>query len=155
MSREHTSFYADAVRDVYIQFPSEDPMSAEPGICGELEKIMYGTLDAAERWGEHYAASLINSGCLRGIASPCHFYHSGKDIWLLVHGDGFVVAARQAGRDYTERSLQNACEIKVDIACPESQDPKEIKILGRVLTFTPKGIKYEGAPAIWKKPYTN
>ena len=55
VSRAH--FYADVVRDVYIQLPEEDPRSKEPGICGKLEKTMYGTLDAAERWGEHYATT--------------------------------------------------------------------------------------------------
>ena len=44
-------FYADAVRDVYIQLPDEDPRSGEPGVSGKLEKTMYGTLGAAERWG--------------------------------------------------------------------------------------------------------
>ena len=53
VSRAH--FYADAVRDAYIQLPEEDHRSSEEGICGKLEKTMYGTLDAAERWGEHYA----------------------------------------------------------------------------------------------------
>ena len=98
VSRAH--FYADAVRDVYIQLPAEDPRSEEPGACSKLEKTMYGTLDAAERWGEHYAATLTKAGFLRGTASPCHFYHPGKDIWLLVHGDDFVTVARRAGREY-------------------------------------------------------
>ena len=95
VSRAH--FYADAVRDVYIQLPEEDPESQHPGKCGKLEKTMYGTLDAAERWAEHYAATLCAAGFIRGTASPCHFYHPGKDIWVLVHGDNFVIVARQAG----------------------------------------------------------
>ena len=144
VSRAH--FYADAVRDVYIQLPAEDPRSGEPGVCGKLEKTMYGTLDAAERWGEHYAATLTKVGSLQGTASPCHFYHPGRDIWLLVHGDDFVTVARQAGREYTQQVLSDAYEIKVDIAGPEPEDPKEIKILGRIVTFTPEGIQYEPDP---------
>ena len=46
-------FYANAVRDVFIQLPSEDPHSSTPGVCGKLEKTMYGTLDAAEQWANH------------------------------------------------------------------------------------------------------
>ena len=68
-------FYADAVRDVYIQLPDEGPRSGEPGTCRNLEKTMYA---AAERWGEHYAATLTKAGFNRGTASPCHFHHPGK-----------------------------------------------------------------------------
>jgi len=112
---------------------------------------MYGTLDAAERWGEHYAATLTNAGFKRGIASPCHFHRPEKDIWLLVHGDDFVVVARQAGRDYIEQTLKSVYEVKVDIAGPEAQDPKEIKILGRIVTFTPEGVQYEPDPGHMEK----
>ena len=49
VSRAH--FYARAEREVYIQLPPEDPRSGEKDICGKLLKTMYGTLDAAERWG--------------------------------------------------------------------------------------------------------
>ena len=52
VSRAH--FYADAVRDV-VRLPSEDPKTKQPGVCGKLRKTMDGSLDAAQRWGEHYA----------------------------------------------------------------------------------------------------
>ena len=54
-SRAHV--YATAVRDVFIQLPSEDPHSATPGACGKLEKTMYGTRDAVEQWANHYVCS--------------------------------------------------------------------------------------------------
>ena len=53
VSRAH--FYADAVRDVYVRLPDEDPKAKQPGVCGKLRKTMHGSLDAAQRWGEHYA----------------------------------------------------------------------------------------------------
>ena len=53
VSRAH--FYADAVRDVYVRLPDEDPKAKQPGVCGKLRKTMYGSLDVAQRWGEHYA----------------------------------------------------------------------------------------------------
>ena len=51
VSRAH--FYADAVRRVFIELPESDPMSANRDMVGELQKTMYGTLDAAEQWGIH------------------------------------------------------------------------------------------------------
>ena len=144
VSRAH--FYATAVRDVFIQLPSEDPHSTTPGVCGKLEKTMYGTLDAAEQWANHYAATLTKAGFVRGTASPCHFYHASKDIWMLVHGDDFVTVARAKGRAYVEKTLRSQYEIKVDIAGPEAQDPKELKVLGRIITYEAHGITYEADP---------
>ena len=72
------------------------------------------------------------------------FYHPGKDIWLLVHGDEFLAVARQAGRDYTKQIFSDAYEIKADVAGPEPNEPKEIKILGHIVT--PDGIQYQPDP---------
>ena len=71
VSRAH--FYADAVRDVYVRLPDEDPKAKQPGVCGNLRKTMYGSLDAAQRWGEHYAQVLETGGIFprRGISVPC------------------------------------------------------------------------------------
>ena len=38
-------FHAKATRDVYIELPDEDH---EEGMCGELNKSLYGTRDAAQ-----------------------------------------------------------------------------------------------------------
>ena len=43
VSRAH--FYADAVRDVRVPLPDEDPESIEPSIRRKLRKTMYGSLD--------------------------------------------------------------------------------------------------------------
>ena len=75
VSRAH--FYADAVRDVYVLLPDEDPNEKQSGVCGKLRKTMYGSLDAAQRWGEHYAQVLEAGGFSRGVASPCHFFREG------------------------------------------------------------------------------
>ena len=48
VNRAH--FYADAVRDVCIPLPDEDPKAKQPGVCGKLRKTMYGSLVAAQRW---------------------------------------------------------------------------------------------------------
>ena len=134
------------MRDVFIQLPAEDPHSSSPGVCGKLQKTMYGTLDAAEQWASHYSATLRKAGFAQGAASPCHFYHRERDVWLLVHGDDFVVVARRAGREYTEKTLRDVYDIKVDIAGPEPSDAKEVKILGRIISYGHRGISYEPDP---------
>ena len=65
VSRAH--FYADAVRDEHVRLPDEDPLAKEPGVRGKQRKMMYGSLDAAQRWGEHYAQVLEAGAFIRGV----------------------------------------------------------------------------------------
>ena len=81
-----------AVRDVYVRLPDEDPKAKQPGVCGKLRKTMYGSLDAAQRWGENHAQVWETGGFSRGVASPCHFFHKGLQTYILVHGDDFCIA---------------------------------------------------------------
>ena len=92
VSRAH--FFADAVRDVYVRLPDEDPKAKQPGVSGKLRKTMYGSLDAAQRWREHYAQVWETGGFSRGAASPCHFFHKDLETYILVHGDCTEFAAR-------------------------------------------------------------
>ena len=120
VSRAH--FYAHAVRGVFIELQREDPRSVDGVTCGRLLKTMYGTLDAAEQWGLHYARTLIDAGFVQGTASPCHFVHHRLGIWVVVHGDDFLVVARGTGRRYFEKIIRTAYEVKVSVAgpCPEN-----------------------------------
>ena len=75
-------FQADAIRDVYVELPEED---YEEGMCGKLIKSMYGTRDAAHNWEIEYSGFMEEVGFMRGIASPCVFCHSDRDIRVVVH----------------------------------------------------------------------
>ena len=87
VSRAHS--YADAVRDVHVRLPDEDPKAKQPGVCGKLRKTMYGSLDAAQRRREHHGQVWEVGGFPRGVASPCHFFHKGLQTYIMVHGDDF------------------------------------------------------------------
>ena len=80
-------FYAKARRDVYVKLPPEDQ---EEGMCGKLNKAMYGTRDAAQNWEEEYCEALINMGFSHGQSSPCVFYHKKRNLRVVVHGDDFT-----------------------------------------------------------------
>ena len=110
VSRAH--FYADAGRDVYVRVPDEDPKAKQPGVCGKLRKTMYGSLDAAERWGEHYAQVFEEGGFSGGVSSPCHFFHKGLQTYILVHGDDFfIVGRRREGRKHALSLLRSAYDL--------------------------------------------
>ena len=68
-------FHAPARRDVQIELPEED---WEEGMCGKLDKSMYGTRDAAQNWEEEYSEFMLSIGFRRGLASPCVFYHQAS-----------------------------------------------------------------------------
>ena len=109
VSRAH--FYAEAVREVYIELPKEDPRSQDPDAVGRLSRTMYGTLDAAERWGLHYTAKLLEAGFLQGQASPCLFRHPVHHTVVLVHGDDFIAVGRKKGArahlEHAEETLRD------------------------------------------------
>ena len=92
VSRAH--FYAQSVREGFIQLPPEDPRFGQPDVCGKLLRTMYGTLDAAERWSDHDSTILKSAGFVQCQASPCHFMHPGWGAHLVVHGDDFIFVAR-------------------------------------------------------------
>ena len=146
MSGAH--FYAKAEREVYTQLPSEDPRSHEKDVCGRLLRTMYGTLDAADRWAEHYSAILVASGFQRGKASPCQFYHEAWGVRLMVHGDDFVIVAQQAGRDKTMALLQKHFELKYSTAGPKEGMPKELRVLGRIAVCHQWGWSLEADPCL-------
>ena len=144
VSRAH--FYAKAVREVYIELPAEDPRSKDGQFCGRLLKTMYGTLDAADRWADLYSKVLFAAGFRRGKASPCHFWHPKLDVWILVHGDDFFCVSRRHGLDHTHKTLAAAFELKKEVIGPEPTDQKELKVLGRIVTYTSSGITCEADP---------
>ena len=52
-------FFAKAKREVYVDLADED---AEPGMCGRLNKSMYGTRDAAHNWEIEYSDFMSSIG---------------------------------------------------------------------------------------------
>ena len=88
VSRAH--FYADAVRDVYVPLPDEDPKAKQPGVCvvncerrctvlwmlpnvGENTMLRFGRReDFPEAWLLRVTSSI-----------------KGLQTYILVHGDDF------------------------------------------------------------------
>ena len=142
------NFYARSVREVYIQLPPEDPRSGERDVCGRLLRTMYGTLDAAERWADHYGRILMSQGFERGAASPCHFHHPGWGVSLMVHGDDFIIVAKRVGRERTLKLLEDQFELKHDTIGPIANSPKELRVLGRIITWHDWGWTLEADPSL-------
>jgi len=125
-------FYAPAKRDVYIKLPKEDE---EEGLCGRLLKSTHGTGDASMNWEEEYVRFMLSAGFIRGQSRPCLFYHPGKDIRAVVHGDDFKT---QIERIY-------AIDFKAKLG-PQEGDTKVVRLLNRVIEWKHDGIYMESDP---------
>ena len=83
---------------------------------------------------------------MQGKANLCHFYHAAKDIWLLVHGDDFVSCADEGAQAWLKKVLSDEYEIKHQIAGEAKHLAKELKVLGRVITYQDGGLSCEADP---------
>ena len=88
----------------FVEFPPE--FGAAPGMCGLLERHMYGTRRAADGWQEEYS-KMINAGFIQGMASPCVFHHPTRNIVCSVYGDDFTAAGPKPELDWFEATSRN------------------------------------------------
>ena len=140
-------FHARATRDVYAQLQAEDMAAGESQMCGKLNYSMYGTLDAAQNWQAECSQRLIESGFVRGTASPCVFHHVVLGIRTLVHGDDYVSVGQPDQLKWLEGQLQQKCKIKTQILGPGPDHLRELKVLNRILIWNgSKGVIYEADP---------
>ena len=65
--------YGSTPRDIYIELPDEDPMSADKDYVGKLLKAMYGTRDAPAVWQEEVRKLLVANGFTQSRINPCVF----------------------------------------------------------------------------------
>ena len=100
---------AQARREVYVELPEEDQ---EEGMCGKLVKSMYGTRDAAQNWEEEYCGFMEELGFVRGVSSPCVFFHEERDMRAVIHGDDFTLLADAKHLDWFKVKIGNKFEVK-------------------------------------------
>ena len=49
---------------------------------------------AASKWDREYSGTLVDAGFAVGQVTSCAFYHPGRDVRIVVHGDDFVACGR-------------------------------------------------------------
>jgi hypothetical protein len=136
--------HATTVRDVFVELP---PEIRRPGVCARLRRCLYGTRDAPARWEAFLAAELKKHGFSQGVASPCCFCHGARDLRCVVHGDDFVFVGPDAELVWVQERMQESFLVKVVGRLGGDQnDLKEIRVLNRILRWTPAGISYEADP---------
>ena len=89
---------------------------------------MYGTRDAAMNWSTEYGETLKAAGYVQGKTSPCLFFHKGKNVTVMVHGDDFVAVGDPEHLESTKAALSNKYKIKTEVLGSAAKDAKEVGI---------------------------
>ena len=67
-----------------------------------------------------------------------------RDLWVVIHGDGFTALGRDRDLDWYRRGIQERFKTKVKGRLgPEESDLKEMRVLNRVVQWGEDGIRYE------------
>ena len=104
---------------------------------------MYGTRDASQNWENAYAAFMREIGFKQGKSTPCVFYHEYRGVRAVAHGDDFTVLGPTQGLDWFLEKIGGRYAVKYRGRLgPEQEDDKVIRILNRIVEWSPEGIRY-------------
>ncbi len=134
-------FYGKARRRVFVELDEEDRKKHGSDKCGLLLRSMYGTQDASAIWQDDYCELLGESGFCRGRCNGAVFYHPGRGIRILVHGDDFVVLTDcQEDLDWFESIIKSRYEYKKLANLGWAQgDDRTATVLNRIITLVDDG----------------
>ena len=137
ISRAHP--HAKMRRDLWIALPDEDPRSKEPGVCGKLERCLYGTRDAGQRF-EAFTHEVMTGKLefLNGLWSPCIFKHKRDNVLVFVYGDNFVAKGTREKLRWFHDSLSQHMLVKLEgILGPGEDEQRELLCLNRIFRWVP------------------
>ena len=91
------------------------------------------------------ADHLVSIGFVRDVSNPCVFYHSGRSIRTVVHGDDYASVASLSELSWLRDRLEARFEMKTVMVGHSTAEKveKEGNILNRVIRATPDGWEYE------------
>ena len=97
---------SDVLRELYVEPP---PEANEPqDIVWRLQRVMYGTRDAAAAWEREWTKTLNSVGFKSGVSNPALLHCETLDASMVVHGDDYNEALSEV-----ERAMSDHYTIKV------------------------------------------
>ena len=88
----------------------------------------------------------MDMGFEKGSSPPCTFCHPQKHICLTVHGDDFVSEGNYKALSWMDCMLRKHFEVQTEIMGADPGLVKEMRLLNRLVTWTPRGIMSEPDP---------
>ena len=136
-------FEAPVNRKICVELPDECKEGMEGDMVGLLQRSLYGTRDAAANFQVEVRKFMQQLGFRVGRYNASTFYHVGRQLRTLVHGDDFVTVGDKQGVDWLRRELEHRFEIKTAMIGHGHHENREGRILNRVLRATESGWEYE------------
>ena len=131
--------YPPCTEEVFVELPEE--AGEGPDRVGRLRRMLYGLRSAAATWENHYAGKLVSEGFERGMSSPVAFYHPGRQISLVVHGDDFTFVGAPPDLDWIQGHMRRWYQVKIRARLgPEPGDDKSAVLLGRQIAWHDWGV---------------
>lgn len=96
---------------------------------------LYGTRDASANWQGEVGRCLKEWGFIARRYNPCMFYHPGRGVMCLVHGDDFVCVGGSSDLEWVKEKLKKRLEIKTSTVGTDEKrgEVKEARILNRII----------------------
>ena len=135
--------FTESARDIFIELPPEDPQSKCGQTLGKLQKTLHGTRDAPLCWQKVVKKLMLKNRFRANTMSPGVFWHPDRDLKIITHVDDFLIAGEKVERVWFETQVRKDFEVTVEKAGWGAKDKKQIKFLGRLISFTSCGVEVE------------
>ena len=138
-------FYSDATRELYVELPAEAKKPGED-VVGRLLKSLYGTRDAPLNWELQIRKVMVALGFKQGKSNPCIYFHAGRDLRTVVHGDDFTTAGTFDDIKWLHGELSKKwkCIERGILGPPGTPNTiQDIRVLNRIITWKEDGIWWE------------
>ena len=77
-----------------------------PGKLALLHRALYGTRRASILWQKRVDEVLREAGFVPAVVVPCTYWHEGRQLALIYHGDYFLSCGPVAGQDWLDELLR-------------------------------------------------
>ena len=75
-----------------------------------------------------------------GRACPVVFYFKERDLRAYICGDNFVVSGQPNDLQWTRKGLDQKYELTGEVIGPDGGQNKEVRVINRILRWTPEGL---------------
>jgi hypothetical protein len=113
-----------------------------PGVedpVGLLQKSLYGTRDAAANFQAEVKSCMASMGFSQARYNPQVYYHAGRDIRCLVHGDDFMAVGEPQAALWLKAQLERRFTVSTNIVGTGPGEVKEARLLNRIIRASPDG----------------
>ena len=131
--------------DVYTELPDEDARKKR-GLIARLNKAMYGLHEAPLIWQRVVRNTMRKLGIRALTTAQCVSYHLARRVTVVAHVDDFLcVASKEELENLLRQLLSLGYECRGGMVGPDRGETREVKNLGRTITWSQDGNRWSGS----------